>query len=340
MATALAIMLGACTGGTTDNVTPAPSAPGTEPQAEPTRIAVVLPPAGTASDEAVGDLRAGISMIAAAAGVGDGLRVVQPDGPEFVADVATVLAADGYRLVCVLGAAALDEVAAAAAAFPGTRFCIDADRAIETTGNIWAPRPRYGEASWLVGVTAALLGGDVVGVIVREGEPALNAKRPALVAGHRAVLAAADPGAEPVAPVVGTIASNDQAVSPVVEAVLSQEPTVLVVDVGSLGGEVLELLADQAPSTTIIQWIDGFQEVTGPPGSVVVLRDRLAVFRLALEALLDGTFTQLPETIGVAEGIHSIRPARADDDIPVLAELDTWVEAVLRGEVDLGAAGP
>lgn len=348
MALAACLVVG-CTGGAGEDISPAPTGVASETSIVPTRVAVVLPPLGAPAED-IAQLRRSIDSVVASSARNVELRFVQPDGPEFVGDVAAVLAGDGWDLVCVLHPVGVEDVAAVAARLPGTHFCVDSSRAIESPANLWAPRPRYAETSFLVGVAAGLVArGGVVAALVREGQPALAVKRAALTNGHASVPAPNRSGAvagptegetpaEVVAPIVGTLSQQEQDIGPIVEAILSQEPRAIVVDVGPLVDEVVARVVAALPDVPLIVWADDVPTADLPDNAIVVDRNRTVVFRLAFDALLAGGYQDLPDTIGVNEGIHRMRTS-SDSLRAVLEQLEAWTDRIASGELDVTQTG-
>jgi basic membrane lipoprotein Med (substrate-binding protein (PBP1-ABC) superfamily) len=327
----LALVLGACIGGGQDAVTPAPTPPTATTPAEVASVAVILPPRGSISEEAADSLERAAESAVSAADREVALRVVRPDGAEFVVGIAGLLADDGFDLVCVLGASAAAAVAEVAAQQPGTRFCMTGPVA-GGPQNLWAPTLRHREAAWLAGVAAALArDGGPVGMIVREGEPALSAKRASFDLGFAAA-AEAPPGEDTVPPTVGTIALQDEQPAPVVDAVLSQEPSVLVVDVGPLTEMVIARIAEAASTTPVIAWTGIEEQFDGPADSLLIVAELVTAFRLALEAVLAGTFDALPESIGLADGAFVVRRANPADS---LTDLQPWIDDIVSGRVNV-----
>lgn len=331
----LALGLGACTGGGQDTVTPAPTPSPAATPAELTSAAVVLPPRGSISEEAADTLERAIETTVSAADSDVALRVVQPDGPEFVAGIAGLLADDGFDLVCVLGQAGTAAVATLALQQPGTRFCM-VGPVDEGPENLWAPALRHREAAWLAGVAAALADGSgPVGMIFREGQPALSAKRASFDLGFAAAAERPAPAEEVLPPTVGTIALQDEQPALVVDAVLSQEPSAIVVDVGPLTDEVVGRIAEAAGNTPVISWTRVGTQLDAPPGSILIVIELIAAFRLALDAVLTGTFAALPDSIGLAEGAFLLRSADPSDS---LTELQPWIDDVAAGRLDIAGA--
>lgn len=332
----LALAFGACTGGVQDEVTPAPSAPPETVPADVASAAVVLPPRGRISETAADSLQRAVELAVEDLDREVELRVVQPDGPEFVAGIAGLLADDGFDLVCVLGESGATPIATLAAEQPGTRFCV-VGPVDEAPANVWAPTLRHREAAWLAGVAAALTSGPgPVGMIVREGQPALAAKRASFDLGYAAAAAPqpTDDGTAPP-PTVGTIALQDEQPALVVDAVLSQEPSVVILDVGPLTDEVAAQINDAAARTPVIAWSGLRDQLAAPSGSILIVTELVGAFRMALDAVLAGTFGALPDSLGLADGALSLR---SPDPATPLTALQPWIDDVVAGRVDVGGA--
>jgi hypothetical protein len=113
-------------------------------------VAVVLPAEGTARAAAFLAAADELAQLAEDRGgdVAD-VRSVVPDDPEFVPDVAALLADQGTDLVCVLGEDGVPVVLQLADRFPATRFCAigEPGTANRATSTCWRSSTRSSATS-------------------------------------------------------------------------------------------------------------------------------------------------------------------------------------------------
>lgn len=228
---AAALVLAGCTGTPTPPPTPAPT-PEAAPAPSPSglRIGVVLPPADVTSEEDLDELASDLEELTAerSADVAT-VRTVVPDGARFSADVAGLLAADGYDLVCVLDPAGARIAQEVADRHPATRFCAVGAARDATAPNVDLLDVAHEELGHAVGtVVTVLADGGAVGLVL--GDDA--AERTRRAAGLRAALVGADLVLDAVA--------SDVDLDAVADLVGDADPDVLVVDAaGPLGGALL-----------------------------------------------------------------------------------------------------
>lgn len=213
------------------------------------RVAVVLPP----GDEA--PLTTNGTRTAAQAvddhfrdAVGE-FRSVAADPGAFVGDVATVLAEQGYDLVCVVGSGAAEVVLRIAPTFPATRFCgvpapgvTDAE---DVPANALLVDVRMEEAAYLAGIAAAAAprrpspsptGGTspapaAAGFVADGTRPLTPRQRAAFVAGL-----ADGPGAPPTARVDVTPTDDEEVAARATAQLEAGVPVVFVADASSDAG--------------------------------------------------------------------------------------------------------
>ncbi len=165
--------------------------PGSEPSPEPSAsapandrafaldlpdVAVVLPARNArpeAEIEVQRDLVTEVAVAARAAGQVDEVRIVVPDRFSTVGDVLTVLAEEGYDLVCALGPGAARGLREVAARFPETRFCATPGRLPEVGANSLVFDLRVEEAAYLAGIAARFAATASTGTAGRSPAPAL-----------------------------------------------------------------------------------------------------------------------------------------------------------------------
>lgn len=167
--TLLVVLLAVLTACTTSSPEPVPngSPTATEPTStavpsptSPARIAVVLSP-----DPALTAAAAEIGVRSIANTLRDEaeLRVVTADDVSFVEDLATFFAAEGYDLVCLVGAGAERAARLVAPTAPATRFCVTPSSATDLPGNVLPIDVRVEELGYVAG--AALAADGVVGPV-------------------------------------------------------------------------------------------------------------------------------------------------------------------------------
>jgi hypothetical protein len=179
---ALAVL--ACTS-PAEEATPPPETPAPPPATTPAggiRVGFVLPPAASDEDEQRTQLAGDLQLVGALRDEGiSEIRTVEPDGPEFVPDLAALLADRRTDLICVLGPGAQQVVAPLAVRHPKLHFCAVPAGATEPPDNVTVVELRFEELGHLLGVAAAaaaaedgpvasLLGSDRAGVTrLRDG---------------------------------------------------------------------------------------------------------------------------------------------------------------------------
>lgn len=165
---------------------PPPAEEATEPAPSGVRVAVVLPAAATARAAAFLDAAGELAQLAEEPG-GDvaSVRTVVPDTPEFVPDIAALLAEEGADLVCVLGEDGAPVVAELADRFPATRFCAIGRARDGQPGNLDLIEVAQEELGHVLGVAVgAVAGDDPAGVVLGDDGTEADRRR----AGARAAL--------------------------------------------------------------------------------------------------------------------------------------------------------
>lgn len=251
----LVVLMAGCTSDDAGPQTPEPAVP--EPSASPASpmgasVAVVLP------SDAEMDVRARAAVEEQVARLGAGdegireVRVLPADGPDFVADLAELMAERGSDLVCVVGADADTVVTQLARRYADVRFCaleagfggeaadpddIDVDdesEPVDEDDPVARVVLRAEELGHLIGVTARIAAdGEPVGVVL--GGDALPAAR------FRAgLLAGLTPGGFVEAGGVGSL--EEQAAE-----VVEMGAGVVVVDGGAGARDAIEAIVDEVP---------------------------------------------------------------------------------------------
>lgn len=207
------LLLPACRDGAP---TPAPSpsaaGPSTPPPSPVTglRVGVVLPPASLRTAAEVEAMREDLVDLPDRFGEDiASIRVVQPDGRAFIADVTDLLADRGADLVCVLGPGAGAAVRAVASRYPETRFCA-APAAGPVAGipeNVLLIDVRVEEVAFLAGVAAQLADPGASrppAFVAGDTQYAVDRQRAAFAAGASSVAPA------PVTPLVAFPAGDEE----------------------------------------------------------------------------------------------------------------------------------
>lgn len=159
----LIALAAACTTTPEPSPSPSPSPPtaSSPGPSEPVglRVAVVLPPQGESPLTTTGTRAAAEAVDDHFRDAVGEFRSVAPDPGAFVGDVVTVLAEQGYDLVCVVGSRAAEVVLRVAPTFPATRFCgVPAPGAMDAEAvpaNALLVDVRMEEAAYLAGIAAA-----------------------------------------------------------------------------------------------------------------------------------------------------------------------------------------
>ncbi|GGI08911.1 hypothetical protein GCM10011354_31450 [Egicoccus halophilus] len=331
---ALAVVLGpaGCTGPQPEPVpVPAPEPP-PAPTAAGLRAAVVVPPVAGPGDPQAAQLRAlgNVSAHRLPDGVGE-LRMVTPDGPAFVGDLARLFARRGTDLVCLVGDDGGRLATELAERHPRTRFCVvpaTAAPGADRPDGVWLVDVRFEELGHLVGVAAAAAAGDgaVAAVLApdRVGMPRFRAGLRAGVGGtelHESFPTSAAAAADAVAQAAAEGAS------------------VLVLDVGwqtdallatardaglRLSAPMEALAGERFEASTVLAWSVRWQPILLPVVEAVVADEVETEWDLGL---VDDVFVLTPGPLAerdpldaayveLRDGVRSAipgAPARAGD---------------------------
>ncbi|WP_052664187.1 hypothetical protein [Nitriliruptor alkaliphilus] len=185
---ALLVLLVGCTGEPAPTPTPTPTADETaDPAPSGVQVAVIVPAASDPAAASFLDAERQLARLEADR-VGDvaSVRVIVPDDPDFVPDLAALVADGGADLVCVLGSSGRRTVTALAERFPATRFCALAAPRENLPDNVDLFDVAYEELGHVLGVAADAAGaGGSVGVVLGDDDDPRARRR----AGLRAALA-------------------------------------------------------------------------------------------------------------------------------------------------------
>jgi basic membrane lipoprotein Med (substrate-binding protein (PBP1-ABC) superfamily) len=319
--TVVAALLSACRpgGDVPPAPTPSPSATSVVASTEPDglRIGVVLPLEGVrplgpdAVRAAVGDLR-----VATRDEVRE-YRVLQPDGPLFVADLVALLADQGYDLVCAVGPGAVDAVLPVAVDHPELRFCALPSAPVEgAPANLQVLDVRADHAAYVAGAAAG-------GAIAQQpdfGEDPPSALQPGVVGDPSVV----PPGPQTAAFQAGLRRSTTREVQ-VGFADVSDDPEAGTTDrtrailvaggevvYGSAGASLDGLLDGAEGEGLVVALVDPRAPVVEPPPELLasVGIDLQVPLATAVRAVIAGSPAD-PVTFGAGEGIVTVVPGGA-----------------------------
>jgi hypothetical protein len=219
---ALAVL--ACTS-PAEEATPPPETPEPPPATTPAggiRVGFVLPPAASDEDEQRTRLAGDLQLVGALRDEGiSEVRTVEPDGPEFVPDLAALLADRRTDLICVLGPGAQQVVAPLAVRHPQLQFCAVPAGASEPPGNVTVVELRFEELGHLLGVAAAAVAGDgPVASLLGSDRAGVTRLRDGIRAGVGEV------------PLVESAPVDEEEVLAAVDDAIAQDAEVIVLDVG------------------------------------------------------------------------------------------------------------
>jgi basic membrane lipoprotein Med (substrate-binding protein (PBP1-ABC) superfamily) len=297
--------LGACTSApepaTPAAPTPDPPAPASPPAG--LRVGFVLPPAASDEDDQRLQLAADLQQVdeLRAEGISD-LRVLEADGPEFVGDLATLLAERGTDLVCVLGPQAQQVVAPLAVRHPQLRFCAVPAGASEPPTNLAAVDLRFDELGHLLGAAAAEVAGDgPIAAIIGSDRAGVTRLRDGIRAAVTGI------------PLLERAPNDEEEVAEAVDEAIEAGASVLVLDLGTGAVDAVERAAEAgllvvAPAAVMDQ-VEGSGPVTLLAWQV---RWELPL-RSVVAALLDPD-VRVPDGFGLADDVFDLRYGAALTD--------------------------
>lgn len=326
--TSLALLLGACTSDDADpgsgDGEPSRSEEDETEAEDPVpsglRVGVVLPPrdTGTADEVEAGPL--GIDGLART--LGDAVaevRTIVPDASAFVPDVAGLLVAEDYDVVCVVGRDARETVLELARRHVATDFCGAPVAPVEDApDNLHLADLALAELGHVVGVALGELGGDEPVALLGSGN---RAGGELFRSGLRAGV-----GETPLHEARGEREDLEDEIA----GALADDVAAIAVDAGPDAAEAvdgIEGVALLAPAPLLTE---------EDPGA---LRWRVrweVVLEQVLRHLLDDE-EELPETFGLAEGVFAVDQG-AQASAPVVAAVEAAMGELERGVRDPRAA--
>jgi hypothetical protein len=331
MVVASAVLLG-CTSGEQQEVAP-PPVPAPPAETSPPsgiRIGFVLPPAASDEDEQRLQVAGDLQTIGALRdeGVSD-LRTLEPDGPAFVADLATWLAERRTDLICVLGPDAQRTVTPLAERHPHLEFCALPSGATDPPENVTAVELRFEELGHLVGVTALAAAGDgPIAAVVGSDRAGVARFRDGMRAG-----AAGEQLLE-------SAPTDEQEVLAAVDDAVSLGARALVLDVGAGAREAVSRAA--AAGVLVLAPSAVLASVEDPDvARATVLGWRLrwdVALRPVVGAMLDPE-EEAPTSVGFADGLFLVSPGPSLDPA-VEAEVEETVSGLRRQARDPLAPPP
>jgi basic membrane lipoprotein Med (substrate-binding protein (PBP1-ABC) superfamily) len=208
-----------------EEATPPPPTPEPPPATTPAagiRVGFVLPPAASEEDDQRTQLAGDLQLVGALRDEGiSEIRSFEPDGPEFVADLAALLAERRTDLICVLGPGAQQVVAPLAIRHPQLHFCAVPAGAPEPPDNVTVVELRFEELGHLLGLAAGMVAEDgPVAALFGSDRAGVSRLRDGIRAGVGDV------------PLLESAPSDEDAVLAAVDEAIAAEAQVIVLDVG------------------------------------------------------------------------------------------------------------
>jgi hypothetical protein len=253
--------------------TPAQPPPATTP-AMGLRVGFVLPPAASEEDEQRLQLAGSVQLVDSLREEGiSEIRALPADGPEFVADLAALLADRRTDLICVLGTDAQRVLVPLATRHPQLRFCAVPAGSAEPPGNLVA-----GE-----GPVASIIGADRIGV-----------------GGFRAGIRAAAGDLE----VLESTPSDEDGVREAVDAAIEAGATVMILEVGVGAGQAVERAVAAGMEIVAPAAVLARADVDGSPLLSWRMRWDVPV-RPVIASMLDPD-VEVPRSVGLAENVFVV----------------------------------
>jgi hypothetical protein len=286
---ALAVVACTPTGEPTAPV-PAPDAP--PPATAPAvglRVGFVLPPAATAGDHQRAQLATDLRFVAGLQDEGiSEVRTLEADGPEFVPDLASLLAERGTDLVCVLGPDAQRAVVPLADRYPELRFCAVPAGASDPPDNLTTVELRFEELGHVVGLAAAAVAGEgPVASILGSDRAGVTRLRDGIRAGVDGV------------PLLENAPVDEEEVTEAVAAAAAAGAEVVIVDLGAGASAAVEQAA--AAGLVVVAPAAVLARAEVDEATVLAWRLRWDVaIRPVVASLLDPE-TEVPASVGFAE---------------------------------------
>jgi basic membrane lipoprotein Med (substrate-binding protein (PBP1-ABC) superfamily) len=292
----LALVVASCTSPGEQPVpspTPAQPPPATTP-AMGLRVGFVLPPAASDEDEQRLQLAGSVQLVDSLREEGiSEIRALPADGPEFVADLAALLADRRTDLICVLGADAQRVLVPLATRHPELRFCAVPAGSAEPPGNLVAVEVRFEELGHVVGLAAATAAGEgpVASII---GADRIG------VGGFRAGIRAGAGDLE----VLESTPSDEEGVREAVDAAIEAGATVMILEVGVGAGQAVERAVAAGMEIVAPAAVLARAEVEGSPLLSWRMRWDVPV-RPVIASMLDPD-AEVPRSVGLAENVFVV----------------------------------
>lgn len=349
----LVVLAGACSPGSGPSPSPSPTAPapGSPTASEPVgvRVAVVLPLDGEAPLTTAGTRTAAEAVASDHEGELGEFRLVAPDGATFVGDIATVLAEQGYDLVCLVGDTAVDVVLRVAVPFPATRFCAlpgpNVASDTELPENVLVLDHRIAEAAYLGGVAAAQMPaptrdeGDEddegpppppAGFIGDPTRPTTTRQRVAFEAGLTAGLGRG------AAPRVTVSESAEEAIGAAARRHFTDGVPVLFTATGAADAAVLAAARDAGGTVVLHRDRSRFDGEVPEEVLVWFLVDVARSLDVAVDRILEGWAGGF-ESLGLAEGAISVHAGGDPRGAAVAERVETVAGDIREGRTTVPA---
>jgi basic membrane lipoprotein Med (substrate-binding protein (PBP1-ABC) superfamily) len=300
--------------------TPAPSPPAESPAAG-IRVAFVLPAAASVDDEQRTQLAGDLQSIGALRDDGiSEVRTVEPDGPEFVRDLAALLADRGTDLICVLGPEAQRAAAPLAVRHPHLRFCAVPAGTSEAPENLVAVEVRFEELGHVVGLAAAATAGDgPVASILGSDRAGVTQLRDGIRAGVDGLQ------------LLESAPSDEEGALEAVDAAVDADAAVVIVDLGVGAAAAIDRAV--AADMVVIAHEAVLDQTDVADATVLSWRLRWDVaLRPVVASMLDSGET-VPSSVGIAEGMIVVAVGDALSG-PATAVVEEAVAELRRGARD------
>jgi hypothetical protein len=296
-----ALVVAACTSTGDETTLPAP-APAEPPPATPAaglRVGFVLPAAATAGDDQRAQLARDLQFVGALRDEGiSEVRTLEADAPEFVRDLASLLAERGTDLVCVLGPDAQRAVASLVDRYPELRFCAVPADLTDPPENLTAVELRFEELGHVVGLAAASVAGHgPVASVLGSDRAGVTRLRDGIRAGVDGV------------PLLESAPVDEEEVTEAVDAAAAAGAEVVIVDLGAGAADAVRQAA--AEGLVVVAPAAVLARAEVDEAAVLAWRLRWDVaIRPVIASLLDPE-TEVPTSVGFAEAVFVVTPGAA-----------------------------
>jgi basic membrane lipoprotein Med (substrate-binding protein (PBP1-ABC) superfamily) len=298
----VALAVASCTSPGDEPASPPPATVPSPPETSPPagmRVGFVLPPAASADDDQRTQLADDLQLVGALRDEGiSEIRTLEPDGPEFVPDLAALLADRGTDLVCVLGPDAQRVAAPLAVRHPQLRFCAVPAGSSDPPENLIAVEVRFEELGHLVGLAAAeVAGGGPVASIIGSDRAGVTRLRDGIRTGADGL------------PLLESAPSDEEEVAAAVDAAVDAGATVVIVDLGVGAAEAVGRAA--AAGMEVIAPVAVLEQADVAEATVLSWRLRWDVaLRPVITSMLEAE-AEIPTSAGIAEGIFVVSTGEA-----------------------------